>query len=136
MALTVKLLGTYKSKKTGTPTFRYGVSGSVEELAAFEAAQGNFHRTDDQTGQALWFTTRCIGPKGTLIITQAGNIVPDMSEYDQAASLAAQFGGNLGQELARAAAQKLMGGQSLTTQSAPLDAPEKAQDPLENAPIV
>jgi len=95
--------------KAGNPTFVYVVTGSEKELAEFKSIQGDFYREDDKTGQALWFTTRAVGPTGKLIITSNGNIVPDMSKFNQAASLAKQFGGNLGQELARAAAQDLLG---------------------------
>jgi len=35
--------------------------------------------------------------------------VPDMSAFEQAASLAKQFGGNFGQELAKASVQGLLG---------------------------
>lgn len=102
----VTLVRSYRSKN-GNPTFVYKVSGSKEQLAAYKKAQGDFHRTDDD-GNPLWFTTRCIGKAGTLIITSNGNIVPDMSAYDQAASLAAQYGGNFGAELAKAAASGLV----------------------------
>ena len=52
---------------------------------------------------------RCVGNHGKLIITTNGNIVPDMSAFDQAASIAAQYGGNFGQELARMSAQQILG---------------------------
>ena len=58
----------------------------------------------------LWFTTRCIGNAGSLIVTEKGKVVPDMSAFEQAASLAKQYGGNFGQELARAAVANLLGG--------------------------
>lgn len=109
MALHVTLQGNYRSNK-GNVTYRYFVKGSKTELESFEKAQGEFHRVDDETGTPLWFTTRCIGKSGKLIITTNGKVVPDMSEFDQAASLASQYGGNFGQELARAAAQRLIGG--------------------------
>lgn len=106
--LTAKLTRSYKSKK-GNTVFVYTVSGNEQELSDFAAAQGDNHRVDEATGKALWFTTRCIGDNGTLIITSNGNVVPDMSAYDQAASLAAQFGGNLGEQLAKTAAARLLG---------------------------
>ena len=106
--LHVSLLRSYRSKK-GNPTFVYEVSGSASDLTAFETAQGDFHRTDVDTGKPLWFTTRCIGPKGTLIITSNGNVVPDMSAFDQAASLASQYGGNFGEQLAKMSAEQVLG---------------------------
>ena len=102
----IKLERTYRSKN-GNPTFVYGVTGSEKDLEAYEAAQGEYYRTDDN-GTPLWFTTRCVGPNGSLIITTNGNIVPDMSQFDQAASIASQYGGNFGQELARMSAASIL----------------------------
>ena len=103
----IKLIRSYRSQN-GNPVFVYGVTGSDADLKAFQEAQGEFHREDDN-GTPLWFTTRCVGPTGKLIITTNGNIVPDMSAYDQAASMAAQYGGNFGEELAKQAAQAILG---------------------------
>ena len=114
--MNVTLKRSYVSKN-GNTTFVYAVSGSKTELAQFETAQGENHRVDDVTGEPLWFTTRCIGKTGKLIITTNGNVVPDMSEFDQAASLAAQYGGNFGQELAKAAAQRLVGNPRTSSES-------------------
>lgn len=108
----VRLMRSYRSKN-GNTTFVYAVSGNSEDLAAFKTAQGEFYREDDK-GTPLWFTTRCIGQTGKLIITTNGNIVPDMSQFDQAASLAKQYGGDLGQELAKAAAAQLLGGHAIS----------------------
>jgi len=103
----VTLLRSYRSKN-GNATFVYGVKGSSADLESYKSAQGDFYREDDN-GVPLWFTTRCIGDNGKLIITTNGNIVPDMSAFDKAASLAAQYGGNFGQELARSAAAAILG---------------------------
>ena len=107
--MNVKLQRSYRSKN-GNVTFVYAVSGTASELKAFADAQGEYHRTDKDSGAPLWFTTRCIGDSGKLIITTAGNVVPDMSEFDKAASIVEQYGGNLGDHLAAAAAAKLLGG--------------------------
>lgn len=112
--MNVSLQRSYRSRN-GNATFVYKVTGSATDLEAYKEAQGEYYREDEQ-GNPLWFTTRCIGPSGKLIITTNGNIVPDMSAYDQAASIAAQYGGNFGQELARQAASAIMG-------TAPADAP-------------
>lgn len=101
----IKLIRSYRSKN-GNPTFVYEVSGSDSDLEAFKNAQGEYYR-EDEDGKPLWFTTRCVGQTGSLIITTNGNIVPDMSKFDQAASLAEQYGGNFGEELAKAAAANL-----------------------------
>ena len=119
MSLSVQMQRSYKSKN-GNRTFVYTVSGKPSDIEAYREAQGEFYREDDKTNNPLWFTTKCIGKTGTLIITDNGNIVPDMSEYDEAASLAEQYGGNLGEMLAREAAQRLMGRRRLSsTSSAP-----------------
>jgi hypothetical protein len=103
-----KLLRSYKSKN-GNTVFVYTVTGTPAQMEAYKAAQGDQFRETEE-GVALWFTTRCIGNAGTLIITVKGKIVPDMSAFEQAASLAKQYGGNFGQELARMAAMQLVGG--------------------------
>jgi len=96
------------------------VSGNANDLAAFKEAQGEFYREDETTGSPLWFTTRCVGDNGKLIITTNGKVVPDMSAYDQAASIAAQYGGNFGQELAKQAAMSILGNKGT---SAPVETP-------------
>ena len=103
----IKLQRSYRSKN-GNAVFVYTVSGNSSDLEAFRTAQGEYYKEDDN-GNPLWFTTRCVGQTGTLIITTNGNIVPDMSAFDQAASLAAQYGGNFGQTLAESLARSIVG---------------------------
>ena len=125
----VILQRSYRSKN-GHVTFVYTVTGSASDMSAYVDAQGEYYREDETTGQALWFTTRCIGQSGTLIITSNGNIVPDMSAFDQAASIASQFGGNFGQELAKQAAQSILGKPSTDSEpseASPEPKPEKAK---------
>ena len=124
------MIRTYRSRK-GNPTFVYAVSCSPAELAEYKKAQGEFYREDEKTGNPLWFTTRCVGENGTLIITTNGKIVPDMSAFDQAASIAAQYGGNFGQELAKQAAMSILG-----HAPAPVEAPVEATAPVVDAPVV
>ena len=113
----IKFIRSYKSRN-GNATFVYGVTGNNVDLEAFKTAQGEFFR-EDEHGTPLWFTTRFVGKVGSLIITTNGNIVPDMSAFDQAASIAAQYGGNLGAELAKTAAMQLLGF-SVDTEDAPV----------------
>ncbi len=113
--MNAKATGSYRNKK-GTLVFRYAVIGTPAEIEAYKAAQGeNYRESDDKT--PLFFTTRNAGPSCNLIITQGGKVVADMSKFDAAASLAAQYGGNLGTELAKQAAASLLGGSpaSVTT---------------------
>lgn len=109
----------YKSKK-GNTTFVYNVSGNEANLAKYKQIQGDFYREDEATKKPLFFTTRFVGDNVSLIITPNDKIVPDMSEFDKASSLANQYGGNLGQALASAAANKLMGGNNQPQQTAPV----------------
>jgi hypothetical protein len=103
----IKLSRSYTSKN-GNKVFVYTVSGTETQIAEYKSAMGENYREDDETKEPLWFTTRCVGNSGNLIITKNNKVVADMSAFDQAASLAAQYGGNLGQELARAAAAQLI----------------------------
>ena len=103
----INLIRSYRSKN-GNATFVYGVKGNATDMEAFKEAQGDFYR-EDADATALWFTTRCVGQAGKLIITTNGNVVPDMNTFDQASSLAAQYGGNFGAELAKSAAQAILG---------------------------
>ena len=118
----VSLLRSYRSKN-GNATFVYKVNGTSAELDAFKNAQGDYYR-EDTDGSPLWFTTRCIGKQGSLIITTNGNVVPDMSAFDQAASIAQQYGGDFGQELARSAAQAILG-------ATPSASPAQQENPQE-----
>ncbi len=87
--------------------FVYVVKGTDDELIAYEEAQGtNYRQSDD--GEPLFFTTRFGGNNVDLAITAKGRVVCDMSKYDQAASLASQYGGNFGQEIAKAMASQLV----------------------------
>ena len=115
--MNVKLIRSYRSKN-GNVTFVYAVSGSTQQVETYKEAQGEFYREDD-AGTPLWFTTRCIGDNGKLLITTNGNIVPDMSEFDKAASIAQQYGGNFGTELAKASAAKILGGAPTEAPAAP-----------------
>lgn len=107
--------GSYRNAK-GTLVFVYAVTGTAAELEKFKAAQGDNLRmagpNDERgipEGTPLWFTSRTIGAKGNLIVTGKGKVIGDMSAFEAAANLAEQFGGNLGQELAKGAAALLMG---------------------------
>ena len=120
--MNVSLSRSYRSSK-GNTVFVYTVKGNESQIAAYKTAQGDNYR-ESEDGTPLWFTTRCIGKTGTLIITAKGRIVPDMSAFEQAASLAAQFGGNFGQELAKATVNQLLSvGVSVNADSSAVKAP-------------
>jgi hypothetical protein len=111
----------YRKKGTGNTVFVYAVSGTPAELEAFKKAQGEFF-IEDEDGTPLWFTTRFVGKSGKLVITSAGKVIADMSQFDQMASLAQQYGGNLGEALAQQAAGALLG---VTPVVAPVQATEQ-----------
>jgi len=115
----VKLTRSYKSKN-GNTVFVYTATGTDSQVEAYKAAQGDNYR-ESEDGTSLWFTTRCIGNTGTLVITEKGKVVPDMSAFEQAASLAKQYGGNFGQELARASVASLLGNSAPVADPAGLD---------------
>jgi ribosomal protein L35AE/L33A len=104
----VSLKRSYRSQN-GNTVFVYAVNAKPEEVEAYKLASGDYYR-EQEDGTPLWFTTRCIGNSGTLVITSKGKIVPDMSAFEQAASLAKQFGGNFGDALAKASVANLLGG--------------------------
>ena len=106
----VNLKRSYRSQN-GNTVFVYAVTAKPEEVEQYKQASGDYYR-EQEDGTPLWFTTRCIGNSGTLVITSKGKIVPDMSAFEQAASLAKQFGGNFGNELAKASVAHLLGGNS------------------------
>lgn len=106
--LKVNFLRSYRSKN-GTVTFVYKVTGSADAMERYAEVQGNFLRTDETTGDTLWFTTRFIGETGNIIVTANDKIVADMSKYEQAASLCSQFSGVFGEKLAEASIKNLLG---------------------------
>lgn len=101
-------LRSHRSGK-GNIVFTYSVNGTAEELENFKASQGIHYREDDKTGTPLWFTVKYAGNKTDLIITSNNKVIADMSKFEQAASLSQQFGGPLGQEIARQMASDLLG---------------------------
>jgi hypothetical protein len=90
--LQAKLDGSYRKATTGTKVFRFTVSGTEQDLKAYEEAQGDSYRLDEKTGKPLWFTTRYIGDSVKLIITDNNNVVADDTELSKLQSLVDQFG--------------------------------------------
>lgn len=128
-----KLIRSYsKLDKNGKAivVFVYALACSIAQIASLKEAQGDFYREveeGDDAGKPLFFTTRAAGNNCTVIITPSGKVIADMSAFQMQASLAEQFGGNLGQALANAAAATLLGGGAPVAESAPV-AVTAAQD--------
>jgi len=107
--LTATLIGQYVNKK-GNDVFRYKVTGSPDAMEAYESVQGDYHREDEETGNVLWFSSRFCGDTATLVVNEdTSKVYADMSEFKKIASLSSQFGGALGQEIARQGVSKLLG---------------------------
>ena len=124
MGLLAKSVGQYVNGK-GNLVYRYIVTGSKADIERYEELQGvEFLRHDEKTGAPLYFSSKSLGAQCPLVFTQHDKIVPDFSELNHLASLSAQFANTpLGAEIARAAAQKLVGditGKGRSTSSAPV----------------
>ena len=72
--------------------FRYVVSGNAEELKAYEEAQGDNYRTDDKTGDVLYFSPRYVDDAIELKITENGNVVVDDSMFAKLKSQVEAYG--------------------------------------------
>lgn len=118
----------HTSQGTNVPVFVYSVAGSPEELSKLREVQGNYHRTDKVTGVDLWFTTRYAGEEVPLIITQNNKVIADMSEFKKLDSLSKQFGGNLGEQIAKQAAAMLFKSQSTPANTVKEENPTSAED--------
>ena len=125
----VTFLRQYSANKNGkrVTRFVYRVSGTPELKAKYKELQGTFYRTDTETGEPLYFTKMYMGDKGTLILTDSGKVVPDMSKYEKAASLCDQFDGVFGQTLAQRLVSDIMG-TTAPANSSPLVDPDGIQD--------
>lgn len=119
----------YSANKNGkrVTRFVYRVSGTPELKAKYKELQGTFYRTDTETGEPLYFTKMYMGDKGTLILTDSGKVVPDMSKYEKAASLCEQFDGVFGQTLAQHLVSDIMG-TTAPANSSPLVDPNSIPD--------
>lgn len=114
--LSIKDQGSYRNKK-GTTVFRYSVHGKQEALDAYAEAQGEYFVKDEKLG-VLYFTPRYAGQNAKLVVNdETGKVYVDDSEMQKQASIVSQYGGNLGEAMATAAAQKLMGGSASSSTS-------------------
>jgi hypothetical protein len=77
----------------GKPQFIYTlVNPTPEQLASFKAWKGEFYRVDEKTGQTLFFSSRFVGPKTELLLTENGKWVIDDTALVQLASLTQAYG--------------------------------------------
>ena len=132
----IKFSGTYVKvndiTKTTKDMFRYTVEGTSEELAAYKESCGANYREDVQTGTPLFFSQDYVGETQELAISQNSHrAYADTSELKKAASLAKQFGGNLGQAIAAEAAKNLMSGMRGSKAAVAVAAPAPVVEPVE-----
>lgn len=99
----------YRKQETGNLVFVYEVSGTKEEMRAFEDAQGDNLVLDEETGKPLFFTTNYGGPECEIGISSTGNTYLDTSKLDAAAALVERYGGNFGDALAAKALNDIFG---------------------------
>ena len=92
MALTAKLLNSYKKASTGNTVFRYLVSGNDQEIQQYTDCTGDNLVVDDNTGKPIFFTTRYIADNIKLVITSNNNVVADDTEISKLQSLVEQYG--------------------------------------------
>jgi hypothetical protein len=96
--VSVKFKSSYK-KEGGKTIFVYRVTGSPENIARYKELQGG-NLVEETPGKPLYFTQFALGAEGQLILGET-RIIPDRSHLDMAQSLAAQYGGNLGETIAQ-----------------------------------
>lgn len=96
--LTGKFAGIHKKRITvdNQPkvitVFRWTVKGTEEELKAYEDAQGDNYRTDEKTGEVLYFNPRYVADNIELKITENGNVVVDDSDLVKLQSQVETYG--------------------------------------------
>ena len=112
--------------KNGKDMFVYSVHGTDTELEQYNDSKGEYLVTDDETGSPLFFSSNYVGEQGSLIFTSKGNAIVDMAEFKKAHSLAKQFGGSLGMEIASVMTAKLLGS------SAPIKSTVKVEEAVED----
>lgn len=92
----------------------YKVTGTPEELLAFEQAQGEHFRRDDKTGQPIWHNNVYYGEQIGLIILPANakypkpKVIADLEPMRKAISLANVYGPVIGKAIADKIAEQLL----------------------------
>lgn len=113
----------------GRLTFVYTVAGTSKEVQAYADTQGEYLREDDN-GKPLFFSTRYYGASCNLLPNaDESGFYPDTSELDQMAALADQYGGAVGDAIAKKLADKLSAKGAKSTRTGPesSDAPASSK---------
>lgn len=114
--------------------FVYYLTGTPEELAHYKAIKGEYYRegTDasrpNEFGQPLWFSLDYHGEECIAKISKNNNLYADNSEMRKMASIAKQYGANLGDAIANQLASQLLGSKSKPQQQPDTVAVTPTQD--------
>lgn len=135
-----KLLGQYRSSKTGNLVYRYELNGTQAEISAYQAIQGENFKLDDKSGKPLFFSTRYHGAVCTINFNRENTkVFVDTTEIDALQNLAAQYAGtptgdHLAAEIAKKmvadvqAGMKVMSSNSVTSITSTTEVEEKQED--------
>lgn len=121
----------YNSEKgTVTDVFVYEIKGSPAGLKRYEEVQGDNFRADNETDVPLYFSTSYFGDNGEVKITQNDKVVANTDSTRKMRSRIDSAGdGKLGDEMAKLAAQILLGVQVAPVQQAdPIVESSSAED--------
>ena len=94
----------YVKSETGNRVWKYSVTGTAEEIAAFEAAQDKVVYNEEDGGKPIFFSIRNYGESVELGISQSGNIYVNTEKQD---ALKDQIEA-MGPEFAKAAAAQMV----------------------------
>lgn len=126
--LAAKYIRNYRKQDSGTIVYVYELSGKKDDIERYEAIQTTDKiRYDETSKKPLFFTVNFGGDDAKVVITPKDKVFIDLSEFQKAASLVAQFGGNFGQALAEESVRRIMDNKQQSTpvpqsgQGAPLD---------------
>lgn len=111
----------YSFLKNGKRRYCYTVHGSAEALAAFKAAEGEYY-SENEAGEAQYYTKWYVGEECPGLITKAGKASANTEAFDKAASLCERYDGALGNAMASVLVANLFGGK-------PRKAPQQVAQP-------
>lgn len=128
----INKIGSYPSKKNKLETtFVYEVSGTDAELLKYRELKGDNYQ-QSPSGKPIYWSSRAYLPDTILKFNFKGDgVFADTSELDDAAALARQYGGNLGQSIAEYKVQEIFGKRKQSSTPVPQE-PEHDGDPEPN----
>lgn len=92
MALTARLLSSYRKRETGNTVFRYLVNGTDKDIQQYTESVGDNIVLDPETGKPVFFTTRYVSDNIKLKITSNNNVIVDDTDVAKLQSLVEQYG--------------------------------------------